>query len=351
MSEAKSGDVLTFVEGKVGRIRLNRPKAIHALTTAMCAAISEALETWRGDLGVEAVLIDHAEGRGFCAGGDIRMLAESGAKDGVDARAFFRTEYQMNYRLFGYAKPIVAVMDGITMGGGVGLSLPARFRVATQNTRFAMPETGIGLFPDVGAGWYLARLAGRMGAYLALTGHRLDGAEAHALGLATHYLPAEALDGLKARIVAEPQAIAVILGDAAVAPPEPRILAHRDAIDRLFASDDLEAILAALAADDGDFARETLATLRTKSPQTMKVSLRLLADGALFTDFADEMRQEFAVASHVVQRHDFIEGVRAVIVDKDNAPRWHPATAADVTDHLIDQIFAPLPESEAWTPA
>ena len=343
-------EVLTFVEGKVGRIRLNRPKAIHALTTAMCAAISETLESWRGDLGVQAVLIDHAEGRGFCAGGDIRMLAESGAADGVEARAFFRIEYQMNYRLFGYAKPIVAVMDGITMGGGVGLSLPAKYRVATENTRFAMPETGIGLFPDVGAGWYLSRLPGRVGPFLALTGHRLDGAEAQALGLATHYLPAAALEEAKARIVADPLAIERILDAAAVPPPEARIVAHRGAIDRLFAADDLEAILAALDGDGGEWARQQRALLATKSPQTMKVSLRLLADGALFTDFADEMRQEFAVASHVVQRHDFIEGVRAVIVDKDNAPRWSPATPEGVTDHLIDQIFAPLPEAEAWSP-
>ena len=352
-------DVITFVEGGVGRIRLNRPKAIHALTTAMCAAISDTLEAWRGDLGVQAVLIDHAAApdgdpklsRGFCAGGDIRMLAESGAGDGVAAREFFRTEYQMNYRLFGYAKPIVAFMDGITMGGGVGLSLPAKYRVATENTRFAMPETGIGLFPDVGAGWYLARLPGRVGQYLALTGHRLDGAEAHALGLATHYLSSAVLDEVKARIATDPQAIETILTEAAATPPDARIVAHRGAIDRLFASDDLEAILAAVAADDGEWARQQAETLATKSPQTMKVSLRLLADGALFTDFADEMRQEFAVACHVVQRHDFIEGVRAVIVDKDNAPRWNPATAADVTDHLIDQIFAPLPQAEAWNPA
>lgn len=350
MSEATGGEVLTFVEGKVGRIRLNRPKAIHALTTAMCQAISDALEAWRGDPAVAAVLIDHAEGRGFCAGGDIRMLADSGARDGAEARAFFRTEYRMNYRLFGYAKPVVAIMDGVTMGGGVGLSLPGKYRVATENTRFAMPETGIGLFPDVGAGWYLSRLPGRIGQFLALTGYRLDGAEAQALGLATHYLPAAALDEVKARIVADPQAIERILEAAAVPAPDARIVAHRGAIDRLFASDDLEVILAALDGDGGEWARQQRAVLATKSPQTMKVSLRLLSDGALFTDFADEMRQEFAVASHVVQRHDFLEGVRAVIVDKDNAPRWNPATPEGVTDHLIDRIFAPLPEAEAWSP-
>jgi enoyl-CoA hydratase len=317
----------------------------------MCADILDALEAWRIDLDVEAVLIDHAEGRGFCAGGDIRMLAESGASDGAEAREFFHTEYRMNHRLFTYAKPVVAFMDGITMGGGVGLSQPARYRVATENTRLAMPETGIGLFPDVGGGWYLSRLPGRTGQYLALTGHRLDGAECLALGLASHYLPSDRLDEAKARITEEPQQIAAILDDLAAPAPDARILAHRDAIDRLFASDLLEDIFAALDADSGEWAQQQLATLRTKSPQTMKVSLRLLQEGAMMPTFEDEMRQEYAVGAHVVQRHDFLEGVRAVIVDKDNAPQWDPPTPEGVTDHVIDQIFAPLPDGEAWTPA
>ena len=343
-------EVLTQVEGKIARIRLDRPKAIHALTTAMCAAILDALETWRTDPQVEAILIDHAEGRGFCAGGDIRMLAESGAKDGAEARAFFHTEYQMNHRLFTYAKPIVAFMDGITMGGGVGLSQPAKYRVATENTRLAMPETGIGLFPDVGGGWYLSRLPGRTGQFLALTGHRLDGAECLVLGLATHYLTSDTLDEAKARITAEPQRIAAILDELSAPAPDAKILAHRDAIDRLFASATLEGIFAAFEAEAGEWAQQQLTLLRTKSPQTMKVSLRLLHEGATMPTFEDEMRQEYAVGAHVVQRHDFLEGVRAVIVDKDNAPAWNPATPEGVTDHIIDQIFAPLPDGEAWTP-
>ncbi|MEG3123289.1 enoyl-CoA hydratase/isomerase family protein [Sphingomonas sp. GB1N7] len=343
-------DILTSAEGSLARIRLNRPKAIHALNTPMCEAILAALDTWSTQAEIAAVVIDHAEGRGFCAGGDIRMLAESGAKDGAEARAFFHVEYRMNHRLFTYAKPMVAFMDGITMGGGVGLSLPCDFRVATENTKFAMPETGIGLFPDVGGGWYLSRLPGRTGQYLALTGHRLDGSECLALGLATHYVPSAALDDAKARIAADPQAIATILTDLSASPPEARILAHRDEIDRLFASDQLEDIFAALAADDSEWAQRQLATLRTKSPQTMKVSLRLLHEGRVMPTFEDEMRQEYAVGAHVVQRHDFLEGVRAVIVDKDNAPNWNPATPEGVTDHVIDQIFAPLPDGEAWTP-
>jgi enoyl-CoA hydratase len=344
-------DVLTFKEGRIGRIRLNRPRALHALNTEMCVAMAAALEQWRGDLAVEAVLIDHAEGRGFCAGGDIRMVAESGKGDGAAARRFFFEEYRMNHALFTYAKPVVTVMDGITMGGGVGISLPARVRIATENTKFAMPETGIGLFPDVGGGWYLSRLPGRMGQYLALTGHRLNGAECLALGLATHYLPAGALPQAKQRIADTPQGIDAALQSLTVDPPAAPILDHAQEIDRLFASDTLEAIFAALEADGGAWAAEQLAILKTKSPQTMKVSLRLLYDGARMATFADEMRQEYAVASRVAQRHDFLEGVRAVIVDKDNAPRWNPATPEGVTTHVLDQIFAPLPDDEAWTPS
>jgi enoyl-CoA hydratase len=339
-------ELIVETRGPVGRIRLNRPKAIHALTTAMCEGVLDALEAWRGDDAVRLIAIDHAEGRGFCAGGDIRMLADSGAKDGAEARAFFHTEYRMNHRLFTYVKDSVAFMDGITMGGGVGISQPCRYRVATENTKLAMPETGIGLFPDVGGGWYLSRLPGRIGQYLALTGARIDGAECLALGLATHYLPSASLEEAKAGLA---EGVSV-LDRLAIEPPAAAILGHREEIDRLFASDTLEDVFAALEADGGEFARETLATLKTKSPQTMKVSLRLLKDGARMADFADEMRQEYAVGARVVQRHDFLEGVRAVIVDKDNAPRWDPATPEGVSDHVIDQIFAPLSDDEAWTP-
>lgn len=344
-------DLIVARDGAVGRLRLHRPKALHALNQSMCEGMLAALGDWYGDEGVRLIMIDHADGRGFCAGGDIRMLAASGAGDGVEARRFFHTEYRLNHRLFTYAKPTVAFMDGVTMGGGVGISMPCRYRVATENTRFAMPETGIGLFPDVGGGWYLSRLPGRIGQYLALTGARIDDAACIALGLATHFIPSGALDDVKAAIVADPTAIETTLaGATAPAEGEPAVIRHRADIDRLFASDRLEDVLDALMADDGDFARATLATLATKSPQTMKVSLRLLAEGALTTDFADEMAREYVVATRVVQRHDFLEGVRAVIVDKDNAPRWNPADAGGVSAHVIDQIFAPLTVGEAWTP-
>ncbi|TFI57803.1 enoyl-CoA hydratase/isomerase family protein [Sphingomonas parva] len=343
-------DVLTLTEGAIGRIRLSRPKAIHALTRDMCSAMIAALLDWREDAAIEAVIIDHAEGRGFCAGGDVVMLAKSGESDGAQARAFFHEEYRLNHLLFSFMKPTIAFMDGITMGGGVGISQPARYRIATENTRFAMPETSIGLFPDVGGGWYLSRLPGRIGQYLALTGARLDGAECLALGLATHYLPAASLAEVKARIAADPQGIEAILCQASLPAPEARIEANREAIDRLFASEDYEEILAALEADGSEWAQAQLATLRTKSPQACKVSLRLLYDGARVQDFAHEMRQEYAVAARVVQRNDFVEGVRALLIDKDNAPRWSPATPEGVSDHLIDQIFAPMPEGEEWTP-
>jgi len=343
-------DVLTFIEGQGGRIRLNRPQAIHALTTDMCSAMIAALVEWRGNSDVKAVMIDHAEGRGFCAGGDVRMLAESGASDGSDARRFFHEEYRLNHLLFTYVTPTVAFMDGITMGGGVGISQPCKYRVATENTRFAMPETAIGLFPDVGGGWYLSRLPGRVGQFLALTGARLDGAECHYLGLATHYLPQERLEEAKQQIAARPERAEGILGAASVTPPEPKIASNLALINRLFASDRYEEILKALEQDGSAWADAERDTLGTKSPQACKVSLRLLADGAKMNDFADEMRQEYAVAARVVQRPDFAEGVRAVLIDKDNSPRWNPALPEGVTDHMIDTIFAPMPPGEEWSP-
>ena len=345
-----NADVILQVEGRAGRIRLDRPKAIHALDTGMCAAMLGALAAWRDDPAVEIVLIDHAEGRGFCAGGDIRMIATSGAGDGSQARDFFRTEYRLNHALFTYAKPIVAFMDGITMGGGVGISQPAKYRVATEHTRFAMPETGIGLFPDVGGGWFLPRLEGRVGAYLALTGARLDGAECLALGLATHYLPSDKLAEAKARIAQHPDRIGGILGELSVTAPPAAIMQHIDRINRLFASDSYEEILAALEADGGEWAEKELATLHGKSPQTCKVALRQLKEGGEMHDFAAQMTQEYAIGSRVVQMHDFIEGVRALIIDKDNSPKWDPPTPEAVTDDWIDAIFAPLPENEKWTP-
>ena len=346
-----NSDVLIQRNGAVGHISLNRPKALHALTLEMCHAMSAALSEWAEDDGIEAVIIDHAEGRGFCAGGDIAFLRNSALNDGgVSGRSFFHDEYQLNHQLFTYAKPVVAFMDGITMGGGVGIAMPAKYRVATENTRFAMPETGIGLFPDVGGGWYLSRLSGRLGQFLALTGARLDGAEAAWAGIATHYLPSDKLAEAKARIIEHPSRIGGILSELSEKPPEARLEANAEKIARHFASDRYEDILASLEADDSDWAAKELATLRTKSPQTCKVALRQVATSAGLEDFADNMAMEYRIASRVLTRPDFAEGVRAVIVDKTNDPAWNPATPEEVTEDLLDAIFAPLPATEEWKP-
>ena len=342
--------VLISIENGVGRIRLNRPKAIHALTPEMCQAINDTLLAWRDDDSVVAVMLDHSEGRGFCAGGDIALIANSAKADCKEAEHFFFLEYRMNHLLFVYEKPIVAFIDGIVMGGGVGISLPARYRVATERTTFAMPETGIGLFPDVGGGWFLPRLPGRVGAWLASTGSRIDGADCAAVGIATHYMPSDSLDAVKARILADPAALTDILDDAAQEPPASRLAAARADIDRLFASDKAEEIVAALNADGGEWATKQLSVLATKSPQTIKVALRQVVEGAAKASFADNMAMEYGLACTIIRRPDFVEGVRAVIFDKDNAPQWSPATLEEVSDAMIDAIFAPLPPEKAWTP-
>nr|WP_315458392.1 enoyl-CoA hydratase/isomerase family protein [uncultured Sphingorhabdus sp.] len=345
-------DILLKVHGHAGFISLNRPSALHALTLPMVHAMTEALLAWRESDAVKCVIIDHAEGRGFCAGGDIAFLRNSALNDnGESGRKFFHDEYQLNHLLFTYPKPVVAFMDGITMGGGVGISQPARFRVATENTKFAMPETGIGLFPDVGGGWYLSRLEGRVGQFLALTGSRVAGAGCLSLGLATHYVSSEALAEAKQRITTEDvERIDRILGTLSVTPPASKIVETLFQINRHFASDWLEDILLSLEGDESDWAMLELATLRTKSPQTCKVALRQLAESARLNDFADNMAMEYRIASRVIVRPDFAEGVRAVIVDKDNAPKWNPAIPEEVSDALIDAIFAPLPAEEEWKP-
>ncbi len=345
---SSTDELITRREGIAGFLTLNRPKAIHALTAAMDHAMTEALLAWRSDPEVRAIIIDHSEGRGFCAGGDIAFLRNSALTDkGVSGLAFFYEEYQLNHLMFTYSKPIVAFMDGITMGGGVGIAQPAKFRVATVNTRFAMPETGIGLFPDVGGGWHLSRLSGRVGQFLALTGARLDGAECLWAGLATHYLPAAELAEAKA-LIANGHEIGGVLSALAVTPPEARIANNAHLIARHFASDRLEDIIASLEADDSDWAVKELATIRTKSPQTCKVALRQLAEAAKLGTFAENMAMEYRIAARVLTRPDFAEGVRAVIVDKTNDAAWNPATPEGVTEAMIEAIFAPLPADEEW---
>ncbi|WP_174299946.1 enoyl-CoA hydratase/isomerase family protein [Caulobacter sp. S45] len=343
--------VIARVEGGWGRLTLNRPSALHALNTQMCQIMAQALLAWRNDPRVAAVMLDHTGPRGFCAGGDIRMIMESGAQDGVAARAFFAEEYRLNALLFGYDKPVVAFMDGVVMGGGVGISAPASYRIATERTVFAMPETGIGLFPDVGGGWFLPRLVGETGMWLALTGARLKAADCLLLGLATDYVPQGQVEALKAQLLADPGALDTLLTEREADAGEPPLARQRADIDRLFGAESVEAILNALEADGGEWALAQLATLKSKSPQAMKVAYRQLRQGRDVQSFEAEMAVEYRIAARVSMSADFREGVRAVIVDKDNAPRWDPPTLAQVTQQKLDAIFEPLPEDEEWTPA
>ncbi len=334
--------VLTRIEGRAGRITLNRPSALHALNLEMCQLITAALLDWQDDDRVELVLVDHADGtRGFCAGGDIRMLATSGADDSVEAKAFFAAEYRLNALIHGYSRPYVALMDGVTMGGGVGISVHGSHRIATQNTMFAMPEAGIGLFPDVGGGWFLPRLEGELGVWLALTGARLKGLDVLAAGVATHF-SGEDTGALKARICET--GLAALEGLQTQA--EGDFAAHRGVIDRCFAGDSVEAIIGALGQDEDAFAAAQRDILLTRSPTTMKVALRQIRAGAAMTAFADNMRMEYRIGARMVSRHDFQEGVRAVIIDKDNDPKWDPPTPERISDREVDAIFAPLPEGD-----
>ncbi|HYD27320.1 enoyl-CoA hydratase/isomerase family protein [Brevundimonas sp.] len=343
-------EVLARVQSGLGRLTLNRPKALHALNRAMCDAMIGALLAWRDDDAVKSILIDHAGERGFCAGGDIRMIAESGAGDASEAKAFFDAEYKLNHLLFDYPKPVTAIVDGIVMGGGVGISEPADVRIATERTTYAMPETGIGLFPDVGGGWFLPRLPGQTGVWLALTGARLKAADTVFLGIHTHFLPSDALEAFRAILAADPAHPIDVADGLETDAGEPPIEPHLPSIDRLFAFDTVEQIFAALEADGSEWSSAQLAILKTKSPQSLKVTLRQLRTGAGLTSFADNMAMEYRLGGRVVRTHDFQEGVRAVIVGKDNAPRWSPADLSGVTDADLDRLFAPLPADEAWTP-
>ncbi len=354
-----TSELLIRREGAAGFLSLNRPRAIHALTLGMVDAMSEALLEWRDDPAVQVVVIDHAPdpdgdpklSRGFCSGGDIALLRHSVLNDeGESGRAFFFREYRLNHLIFSYPKPVVAFMDGITMGGGVGISQPAAFRVATPNTRLAMPETGIGLFPDVGGGWYLARLKGRIGQYLALTGARLDGAECLWAGLATDYLAAESLAEAKAQLAdgIDPKRA---LRTAAAIPPPAKLANDAAQIARHFAADRLEDIIASLQSSGDEWASALAENLRGKSPLSCKVALRQLHASLSCANFAANMAMEYRIASRMIAQPDFAEGVRALIVDKTNDPRWDPAAPEGVTDALLDSIFAPLPPKQEWTPA
>jgi len=354
--------VICKINNKLGCLTLNRPQALHALNYDMCKIMLDALVAWRTDDKVQAVWIDHVAGtRGFCAGGDVRALAESGQGDAKQAHAFFHLEYRLNHLIKTYPKPIIAIMDGVTMGGGVGISVHGTYRVATQNTLFAMPETSIGLMPDVGGGWFLPRLPGQIGMWLALTGSRLKAADCLAIGLVTHFAESAQLAELQAEIETalaqtqnlSSQTLADILAtprgkpnktEAILTPPT------RALIDKHFAPARAEDIIASLEAESDEWAQKQLSILAKKSPQTIKVAMRQLQEGANLPDFAANMAMEYRAASRVVRQAEFFEGVRAVLIDKDNAPKWQYAHVGDVPDSEIEALFAPLPKAEQWTP-
>ena len=342
--------VETAIEGAVGVITLNRPKALNALDHAMCLAIDAALKAWATDDKVAAVLIRGAGDRAFCAGGDVRAVREDGlawkrgAGDGALTRDFFRDEYRMNRRIATFPKPYIALIDGITMGGGVGLSVHGRYRVATERTLIAMPETAIGLFPDVGASYILPRLAGEIGTYLALTGGRIKAADALALGIATHSIASTSIPDLIAALVVSVShanvvpAIEDVLARYAGAAGETELMKQRPTIDRCFGFDQVEGILAALNDDGGLFAAETAATLRTMSPTSLKLTMKEMRLGRAL-DLESCLRMEYRLTQSVAAGRDFYEGVRAVLVDKDNAAKWHPANLDAVDDSLVDSHF------------
>ena len=347
-------DVITVKRGQAGCLRLNRPRALNSLNRQMVRDMANALVEWRDDPEVRIILIDHAEGRGFCAGGDVVDISQSVEGYDAAARAFFFDEYRLNHLEYTYAKPGVAFMDGVTMGGGVGIACPCRYRVATERTILAMPETTIGIFPDVGGGRYLSRLRGRLAQFLALTGARLDGAECLKLRLATHYLPSARLEEAKERIVAQPFRVQAILDELSEENvPDARIAGNLARIDRFFASDRLEEILDALdagAADGDAWAAQEAATVRAKSPMACKVSLKLLQESPYQLHFVDEMRMEYGIMVRLIHHPDFREGVRALLIDKDGKPNWHPTNPAVIGDAEVAAFFEPLPTEEQWRP-
>jgi enoyl-CoA hydratase len=311
-------------------------------------ALTVQLRDWRSDPSVTRIVVTAAGGRAFSAGGDIRALYDAGTSGRHgEMLQFYGEEYVLNTIIKHYPKPYVALIDGICMGGGVGVSVHGSHRVAGDRYLFAMPEVGIGFFPDVGATWFLPRMPGELGACCALTGDRLGAADAVTAGLATHRVASSRFDDLVEALCGTVPVDATL---AAFAEPmgEAKLAPYRATIDRRFAGDRVEDIIAALDADGSEFAAKAAATIRTKSPTALKLALAQVRKGRDLA-FEECMKTEFRIVSRVVHDHDFYEGVRAVIVDKDNAPKWRPASLADVSDAEVARHFAPLPSGE-WQP-
>ncbi len=324
-------------DGRVGRLLLNRPKALNALDLEMIRALTRALLDWRDDPHVHAVVIEGAGDRAFCAGGDIRAVrAHAMAGDTATVEAFFAEEYALNRLIAEYPKPYVALVDGICMGGGIGVSVHGAAIVASEHAMFAMPETAIGFFPDVGATHFLPRLPGRIGYYLALTGARMTGADAVHAGLATHYVPRAQMSALSDALAAD--GVAALAAFAARLPAF-SLAGARPALDRCFAPDTVPAILRRLEAEGGEWAKETVTTLRGLSPSSLFWSLAIVRAGADRT-LAQCLEAELALTRVTTRHHEFIEGVRAMVVDKDRKPDWQPGTIEAVDPAAIEAMFA-----------
>ncbi|HXX08361.1 MAG TPA: enoyl-CoA hydratase/isomerase family protein [Pseudolabrys sp.] len=348
-------DILFERRGAAGIVTLNRPKALNAVTHAMVLTLRAQLDRWADDGAVTRVIITAAGGRAFSAGGDIRALYDLG-KSGRhrEALQFWRDEYPLNAAIKNFRKPYVALIDGIAMGGGVGVSVHGSHRVAGDRFFFAMPEVGIGFFPDVGATWFLPRMPGELGTYCALTGERLGIDDAVAAGIATHRISSSRFGEMLEALTGTVSVDAVLAAFAEPAGQGP-VVGHRTTIDRLFAGDMVENILAALDREaasgraDAEWAQKTAAAMRTKSPLSLKLALAQVRRGKSW-DFGTCMRMEFRIVSRVIHGHDFYEGVRAVIIDKDNQPRWQPATLPDIGEAEVERHFAPLEGSELVLP-
>ena len=347
---APSPDAEALIErrGRAGVIVLNRPKALNALTLTMVRLIASALDEWERDGAVEQIVFLGAGDRGFCAGGDIRRLYELGrAGDHHAQLTFWREEYQLDRRIKTYPKPIVALVDGITMGGGVGLAMNAAHAVAGERFVFAMPEVGIGFFPDVGASWLLPRLPFRAGIYFALTGLRADAGDALALGLAQTFVPSAEFPALAKALEDEP--VKTALARFAAPPLLSKLIDEAEAIEACFLRLDRAAILEVLREAETKgraFAARARAAMLDKSPTSQAIALRQMALGATI-DFDEALRMDYRIVSRICRGHDFYEGVRAVIVDKDNRPHWSPPPSRAE----IDAYFAPLGDGELKFPA
>jgi len=351
-----SGDDEILLERNRGlaTITINRPQALNALTLANYRRIDPALRTWAADPSVDAVVVRGAGDRAFCSGGDVRAVYEAGRGISGDpslTAVFFREEYELIRRIHHFPKPYIAIIDGITMGGGAGISVNGAYRIATERTLFAMPETSIGLFPDVGATRFLNRCPGHIGRYLGLTGARLNAADALYCGFATHFVERDRIEALLDELTGDHVAVEACLGRFAAAPDPPPLAALQPAIDRCFTGNSIEAILEALAAEasaDGahaGWAAETRAGLLTKSPTSLKITLRQLTIGRHY-DLDAALVLEYRLTQHVMAGHDFYEGIRAMLIDRDRNPQWRPASLAEVSENMVDGHFAPLGDRE-----